>query len=49
MIDNRPYAPIFVLGETYRTSKTTLNTVLRIFEVSCIVEYAFKIPSNDIS
>ena len=40
IIDNRYYAPIFVLGEKYRTRKTTLNNVLRkFFEGGYSIEY----------
>ena len=43
-IDNRSYAPIYVLEEKYRKSKHTLNNILRnCFEDTCIVKYAFKV------
>ena len=50
IIDNISYASIFVLEVKDITRKTTLNNVLRkFFEVSCIVDFAFKVTKNDIS
>ena len=46
IIDNRGYAPIYVLEEKYRKTTTKLKIVLRnFFEGNCIVTYAFKITS----
>ena len=43
IIDNRSYAPIFVLEEKDRKSKSALNNMLRkLFGVNCIVELSFK-------
>ena len=50
IVDNRSYAHICVLKQKYRTRKTTPNHVLmNFFEGSCIVDYSFKVPANDIS
>ena len=46
IIDNRGYAPIYVLEEKDRKTTTKLKIVLRnFFEGNCIVTYAFKITS----
>ena len=50
IINNIYYASICVLEEKYKISKTTLNNVLRkLFEGSCIVDYAFKVTASDFS
>ena len=48
IIDNRRYAPIYVLEEKYRTAISKLKIMLRnFFEGTCSVKYAFKITSRD--
>ena len=48
IIDNRTYAPICVMEEKYRSTKDTLNNMLRKFlEGTCIVKFAFKVNSHD--
>ena len=47
IVDDRYYAPIFVLEEEKRTSKTTLKNVRRkSFEGIFIVDYEFKVTAN---
>ena len=48
IIDNRTYAPICVLEGKDRSNKDTLNNMLmKFFEGTCIVKYAFKVTSHD--
>ena len=48
IIDNRTYAPICVLEKKDRSNKDTLKNMLRkLFEVTCIVKYVFKVTSHD--
>ena len=48
IIDNRTYAPMFVLVETDRSNKDTMKNMLRkIFDGNCVVKYAFKVTSQD--
>ena len=48
IIDNRTYAPIFVLEGKDRLNKDTLNNMLmKFFEGASIVKYAFKVTSHD--
>ena len=48
IIDNRRYAPIYVLEEKDRTTIKKLKIMLRnFFEGTCSVKYAFKINSRD--
>ena len=48
IIDNRAYAPIYVLEEKYRETKDTLKNMLRkFFEGICIVKFEFKVTSHD--
>ena len=48
IIDNRRYAPIFLLEEKDRKTKSELKIMLRdFFEGTCIVMYAFNITSRD--
>ena len=50
IIDNRRYSPICVLEEKYRKSKRTLKNMLRdLFQVTCTVNYVFKVTSRDSS
>ena len=47
IIDNRSYAPIFVLEEKYRKIKGALENMLRnFFRGNSIVEFAFKVTAN---
>ena len=46
IIDNRRYAPIYVMEEKYIERK--LKIMLRnFFQGTCIVKYAFKVTSRD--
>ena len=50
IIDNRSYAPIFVLEEKDRKIKSAINNMIwELFESTCIVEYDFKMTENDFS
>ena len=50
IIDNRSYAPIYVPEEKDRKSNTALKNMLRkLFEVTFIVVYAFKVTTDDFS
>ena len=44
IIDNIFHAPIFILKEKYRKTKSALKNVLRIFEGICNVEFFTKLP-----
>ena len=48
IIDNRRYAPIYVLEEKDRETKNKLKIVLRnLFQGMCIVKYALKFTSRE--
>ena len=50
IIDNRSYATICVLEEKDRKIKDALKNILRkFFKGTCIVDYAFKITTDDCS
>ena len=47
IIDNRSYSPILVMKKKDRKRKYVIKNMLRkCFEVTCIVEYVFKVTAN---
>ena len=47
IIDNISFVPIYVLEEKDRKTKGALNNMLRkLFDVNCIVDFAFKVTAN---
>ena len=48
IIDNRSYAPIYILERKYIISKGALKNILRkFFDDNCIVEFSFKVTAHE--
>ena len=49
-IDNRSYAPIWVMEKKYRKIKAAMKNMIRkLFDGNCIVEFVFKVTAYDSS